>query len=497
MLSGLAVCAALTAIVAGVAGAWSPCGFSMVETIGSALGDRRRGATFAASAAFTVGAVLGGVLTFGGLALAGRLLDPGAGGVRLAVGAAIAVAAAAADWRGVKIAPQIRRQVPERWRWTAPLPLACGLYGILLGLGFTTFVLAFAVWALAGISFAAGDLTVGIVVGVAFGIGRALPVLWMAPSLSDGRGGERLDQMASEPRMWLGLRRLDALGLSLCALFLGGASASAAVLPGASDPSAAGGQLAWQQPGGAGVVRLASGQAVALPGGHPALGGSRAAWSQASDVVIADDVTLKPVIVLPLAGVDALAVSGGWLVYRVAGPQGERLLARSLLGAPTVRLLAGARPAGVIGRPALQGSTVVFAESTARSSVIVSVELSTGARRVLRSATRSAQFLNPSIQGRRLLYERIDRCSQELRLGPLGGHGAERVLLTLPSTVVRDTGYQVGYEHAWNMASLCPNRGSGRPRAPLLGATALSARQAFVTEQPSRPADARIVTLAR
>ena len=30
-----------------------------------------------------------------------------------------------------------------------PLPLAAGLYGVLLGLGFTTFILTFAVWALA------------------------------------------------------------------------------------------------------------------------------------------------------------------------------------------------------------------------------------------------------------------------------------------------------------------------------------------------------------
>ena len=38
-----------------------------------------------------------------------------------------------------------------------PMPVAAGLYGILLGLGFTTFVLSFGVWALAGISVALGD----------------------------------------------------------------------------------------------------------------------------------------------------------------------------------------------------------------------------------------------------------------------------------------------------------------------------------------------------
>ena len=139
--------------MAGVAGAWSPCGFSMVETIGSAMGDRQ--ATGDVDREHDLHARCDAGWP-GDASVASRcsgaLLDPGAGGVREAIGAVIALAAAIADWRGVRIAPQIRRQVPERWRWTQPLPLACGLYGILLGLGFTTFVLAFAVWALAGIS---------------------------------------------------------------------------------------------------------------------------------------------------------------------------------------------------------------------------------------------------------------------------------------------------------------------------------------------------------
>jgi hypothetical protein len=125
VLSDVALAAALTALMAGVTGAWSPCGFSMVETIGTALGDARRSATFIACATFTLGALIGGALTFGGLALVGRLLLDGASGAREGLGACLALAAAVADWRGLRIAPQIRRQVPERWRWTMRLPLAC------------------------------------------------------------------------------------------------------------------------------------------------------------------------------------------------------------------------------------------------------------------------------------------------------------------------------------------------------------------------------------
>ena len=203
MLSVLVVVGAVTAVIAGIAGAWSPCGFSMVDTIGTALGDARRATTILATTTFTLGSLAGGVITFGGLSLLGELLGHGAEGLRDALAGALALAAAFADWRGWKVAPQIRRQVPQRWRWLMPLPLACALYGLLLGLGFTTFVLSFAVWALAGISFAADSTLLGVVVGVAFGIGRALPVVWMAPRLGTERGDLALERRALEPRLWL------------------------------------------------------------------------------------------------------------------------------------------------------------------------------------------------------------------------------------------------------------------------------------------------------
>jgi hypothetical protein len=498
LLSAVAVCAALTAMVSGIAGAWSPCGFSMLDTIGSALGDSRKATTRVASATFAIGAVLGGVLTFGGLAFAGRLVDPGDGGVRLAIGAAIAIAAALADWRGVRIAPQIRRQVPESWRWRLPLALASALYGVLLGLGFTTFVLAFAVWALAGISFAAGDPALGVIVGAAFGVGRALPVVWMAPSLHDERGAARMDAMAREPQMWLGLRKLDALGLSMCAIFLAGASAtaSAAVLRSATDPSATAGALAFQQVGSGGrLLRL--GHTVALPGSHPAIGAARVAWTSASEIVVADLTTLAPLATLPVAGASALAVDEGWLVYRSESGRVENLIAESLLGAGRRSYLAGARLAGEIGRPALDRATVVFSQSTPRRSAIELVNLASGARRVLRSATRGVQLLNPALRGGRLLYERVDRCSQQLRLGYRSSARRERVLLSVPSTVTRDPGYEPSYEHAYNMASVCHNRDPRRAGATLLGATALGASTAYVTEARANGAGARIVTVRR
>ncbi|HEY3018957.1 MAG TPA: hypothetical protein VGJ32_02135, partial [Solirubrobacteraceae bacterium] len=165
MLSAQALALALAGLVAGVTGSWSPCGFSMIDTIG-----RRGRATPAACAAFALGAPAGGVLSFGALALVGALL-PG-GRAALGVAAAIAVTGAALDAAGAPIVPQIRRQVPEPWRRALPLPLAAGLYGVLLGMGFTTYVLSFAVPALAAVTVALGDPALGLAVGLAFGAGR-------------------------------------------------------------------------------------------------------------------------------------------------------------------------------------------------------------------------------------------------------------------------------------------------------------------------------------
>ena len=97
------------------------------------------------------------------------------------------------------ILPQLRRQLPEHWRRVMPMPVAAGLYGVLLGLGFTTFVLTFGVFALAGIVFAVGEPAVGIAVGLAFGVGRALPIALIAPIADREAGIAITEAMAERP----------------------------------------------------------------------------------------------------------------------------------------------------------------------------------------------------------------------------------------------------------------------------------------------------------
>jgi hypothetical protein len=209
----------VAAAAAGATGAWSPCGFSMVETLAPDGYAGRMRTTLAACAAFAAGALAGGVATFGGLALLGQALGAG-GTAALAVAAAVALAAAVGEARGTGIVPQVRRQVPESWRRRLPLPLAAGLYGVLLGLGFTTFILTFAVWALAGVSVAAGDPALGAAIGLAFGAGRLLPVVVLAPAAATALGAAAHAAMAERPRILRSLRAVDAVAMAACAVAL-------------------------------------------------------------------------------------------------------------------------------------------------------------------------------------------------------------------------------------------------------------------------------------
>ena len=216
----LSACLIAAALIAGITGAWSPCGLSMVDTLAPHGYARRLGTCVVACATFAGGALVGGAITFGGLALAGSALGAG-GPAALGVAAVVAIAAAVAEARGLRIAPQIRRQVPEAWRRVLPVALAAAGYGVLLGLGFTTFVLSFAVWALAGASIAIGDPALGLAMGVAFGAGRALPVAALAPFAASERGGAITAAMCERPAILLALRRVDAAALAACALALG------------------------------------------------------------------------------------------------------------------------------------------------------------------------------------------------------------------------------------------------------------------------------------
>ena len=405
---------AFAALLIGATGTFSPCGFSAVETIGPTGHSGGRRITLAACAAFLPGAVLGGVLTFGALALAGDALHGAGGRIAYMVAAAIAVLAAVLEARGTRIVPQIRRQLPEHWRRVMPMPVAAALYGVLLGLGFTTFVLSFGVWALAGISLAVGDPELGLLLGVAFGLGRALPVVALAPLAGTPAGARATDLMAGSPAAYLGVRRGDAAALAIVALALtlsvGNAGAAGQSAQSAADPSATVDSLAFERLGGGAVLRR-SGADLPLAGSDPAVGGPYVAVLSGEATRILSRATLAPVAEVPTPGADALAISQGWLAYRAKLKEGgDGIFARSIA---TPGAYGPLQTLGTIGAPAqlsppsLDGGVLLFGIARARGSRIVQRVLGTRKRRTL-VKSGSALVFNPAVKGRSFAYIRTN-----------------------------------------------------------------------------------------
>ena len=443
---------AAAALVAGLAGAWSPCGVSMVDTLAPHGYAQRMRITVVACVTFAAGAMAGGVATFGGLAQLGATLGAGHGAA-VAVTVALLLAAAAGDAAGRRIVPQVRRQVPESWRRVLPVPLAAGLYGVLLGLGFTTFVLSFGVYALAAACVALGDTQTGIAVGLAFAAGRIGPVVVLAPLQQTARGVDIAAAMAERPAVLRAIRATGALASSVAAvaLALGGVPASAAtqsvLTDNGADPSAVAGSVAWQLPGGAGLVSLDGGAAQQLPGTDPALGPETIVWREGETLVVADRRTLRELLRVPAPGAEEPAISTRWLVWRALEPTGDVLRALDLqaLGQAPVDLRRVRAP-GRIGRPSMDGDRVVFHTAQRRRSRIEEIFLPTRRRAVLRLGRNGAQLLNPSEEGGELLYVSSSAERQVVLAGPrrLRRGTGDRSLLRMHPVVRRDAGYEPG-----------------------------------------------------
>jgi hypothetical protein len=435
-MSGLEIVLAVAALVAGLTGTWSPCGFSMIETIGPTGHSGGRATTLSACVTFTIGALVGGVLTFGVLSVLGEAVHGAGQELAYVVAAVIALVAAVAELRGVPILPQLRRQLPEHWRRLMPMPIAAGLYGVLLGLGFTTFVLTFGVFALAGIVFAVGEPAIGIAVGLAFGIGRALPIALVAPVADRERGIAITEAMAERPALYRLARAGDGLALVAAAAALLVAVPAEAAQTGpkpAADPSISGKTLVYQRPSGAAYIRGAEGN-QRLPGTDPAIGGGRIALIVGAEIHVLSAADLATISVIPAAGVDAIAISRSWVVWRSHQNGRDFMRARKLTNpaAPGPELSLGtAGRRAQLGRPSVDGRRLVYARAQQTENVIVKRVLGKSAKTaVLRS--RALGLSNPSIHGGKLLYVLGTRRGDRLKLKSVGGKGHGRTLLSRP-----------------------------------------------------------------
>ncbi|HUK95474.1 MAG TPA: hypothetical protein VLU96_10510 [Gaiellaceae bacterium] len=430
------------------------------------LGGRK--ALVAAAAAYAAGLGLGAVLVFGALGAIGVALNPGH--VFLVAAAVLAAAAVISDLAGLRVRPQVHLQVPEPWRRSMPLPRALFLYGVLLGTGVSTFVPAAAGWALLPLSVGLASVPAVIMVGLSFAAGRALPVLLLV-----ARGGDE-GALAERPEGLRALRVLAAASLALT-LVAGTARAATPVASPGGDPSAAGGDVVWQQPGVGGFL-LRDGVKTQLPGTDPALGGPYVTWRSGDAVTVADAATLTPSLQVMVPGVEKLAVSDQWLAYRVRLADGSEQLRAFALADPTVTaVVSRAQPAGRLGRPSLTGEVVVYHLASTTRSRLFSFDLSTGKRRLLRSSRR-VLLLNPARIGGRLLYVREGRCSQQLRLGPVDANGGGRVLYQLPALAGQDLGHEPGHT---TQGEHLPCAHHPKPTSRMLWTTAISGTTAYVT----------------
>jgi hypothetical protein len=464
----LEVALLVAAVLVGATGTWSPCGFSMIETIGPTGHTGGRWVTPAACATFLPGAVLGGIVTFGGLALAGSAL-PG-GWLAYVIAAAVALLAAIAEARGSRIAPQIRRQLPEHWRRVMPMPVAAALYGVLLGLGFTTFVLTFGVWALAGISLALGEPAVGVAIGIGFGVGRAIPIVALAPIADRPAGRSAVALMADRPGLYRGIRLGDAAALltAAAALFLAaGAEADVKRVKPGADPSASAGALVNQRgENGVGELRPDSGGVVRLPGTDPAIGGGYIAVLAGGRVVLLDRNTLEERDAVGVPGADAVAVSDSWLVVRSRVERRDRLEVRPLGPGASIgqaEEIAAAGPPAQIGLPSIANGRIAYAVAKSRKNKIVIYRPEQRERHTVLTLKKKG-LSNPSLYGNSMLYVRSKKRRDELRLRSLGKGGRDRRLR------------------------------SGKAR---MWSTALSDKRAYVTILEGRRPRSRIISVKR
>jgi hypothetical protein len=251
----------------------------------------------------------------------------------------------------------------------------------------------------------------------------------------------------------------------------------------AYDPTADGGQIAWQRPNGVALLRRESADRT-LPGTHPALGGGRIAWRDGDAVVVADAGSLRDRDRRAAPGAGVLAVSANLLAWRARDAAGTDRIFIQADGQQPKLLLESPAPQE-IGRPALAGGAVVCHVAGPAGSRIYSIDVATGRRLTLRRE-RGAMLSNPSTDGERLLYVHATGRDQELRVGPLvrAGTGDDETLLVHASPGRRDREHEPGrHRHRQGYRGRRPKL---PPRAApgvvdTLWSTALTGSTAYVT----------------
>ncbi|MGH3053136.1 MAG: hypothetical protein ACRDM8_09300 [Gaiellaceae bacterium] len=375
----------------------------MVETFTPAVcGGRVR--KHLAAVGFTIGAVAASAVVGGLLGLVGFVL-----GWRWAVLAAAAVALAAAfrELGLVRLSlPQVRHQVPDRWRAELPLPVWSVGYGAGLGVGFFTFQPVATFWVACAAAVALARPLPAAACFALYGVGRALTVLW--PKRDAALACERL------ARRRPALLRANAIALAVCAALLGASPAVAAPripIGTGFDPSVSGSVLARAQVV-SGVPRV-----VVEPGGEPpvAFDGVRQPYLDGELVALKDPDGIRVSnwrtgeIVAQVAGtVSRPALDWPLLAFVRDDGLWKQLVLRDL-AAGTERVAATLVRTNDIGRPSLADGRLAWHVVTRSQTRIVVLNLASWKRRTI-ARSRIAVLMHPALSAGRVLW--IDQSSR-------------------------------------------------------------------------------------
>jgi hypothetical protein len=396
----------------------------MVETFTPAVcGSRRRQGL--ALAGFAAGAVAASALLGAALGALGALI-----GVPLVLAVAgIAVLAAVREAGLARLPlPQIRRQVPERWRAELPLPVWSVGYGLGLGAGFLTFQPVATFWVACATAIALGRPLVAAACFAAYGAGRAVMAMWPGRRHEDATAA--VEALARRRGIVL---RANVVALLICAALLAASSAGAALTnvgPGV-DPSAAGTVLARARldSGSSSVLVEPEGESpVAVPGGAaPAVDGDLLAYDDAAGIKVidwrtgglvarVDGAVAKPSLDWPL------------LAFVRTGTDYRRLILADFSdpAAMTQRVITRTSLRNDLGRPSLAAGRIAWHVVTRDVSRVL-VERLAGGSRTLVARSKIAVESNPALTRRRILWVEQRARSASLRVRRLGRSGSRTI----------------------------------------------------------------------
>jgi len=398
----------------------------MVESFTPAgCGSRRRRRL--ALALFTGGAVAAAAALGALLGALGSLLPDGRTALLLVAGLALLAALREAGLVRLPL-PQLRRQVPDRWRAELPLPAWSSLYGAGLGAGVFTYQPVATFWVACAGAVALGRPLVAAGCFALYGVGRAAMVV--LPSRGDAAGGaERLARHA------LSVRRLNAAALTgLAALLLlvpaGGAEATTLQLGAGRqlDPSVSNGILAYTQRTGTArsVVVRPSDPVVFEDAESPALDGARVAYADAEGIRVVDWTTGEELARAP-GQLRAPALQWPFLAFLVEDARGKRIVLSNLETGEFAPVASVGR-LGMLGRPVIAAGRIAWHAGDARSSRIVVMELESRQRRVVAS-TRIGALTHPALSATHVAWVDSRSGRSRLMLRPLDGAAPVRTLV--------------------------------------------------------------------